>query len=228
MATKISELNSVIGAGARTNKYRVLFPYLGKEIDIMCHEVSSPGRALGVVDVYLKGREIKIAGDRGDAGQITISFYNDPSLLVRNFFLKLISEVQSYEAPMTIDAELVRNYVSSAESLGLGGITNIYNSAINVIDYFNQIRYNLENLSGFVSGAFGQELKPFYQSDIVIQQLGDDEQIMSETILMDAWVNDVSEIQYTDESGDISRTTITISHSGIKLRDSENISTIGL
>jgi hypothetical protein len=220
MATKISELKTIMGSGARTNKYRVIFPYFGRDFDIQVHEVTSPGAGIGVVDVYLKGREYKIAGDRGDSGSIEMSFYNDQYLIIRNFFLRYIQNIQSYETPITIDAETIGDYSKLISDItGIGLIDDIYSGVITGIDYFEQIKYNIFNISGFVSSITGSDIMPFYQTDIVIQQLDEDERAVSEMVLHNAFISNVSDIQYTDETGDISRTTLTINYSGFKVND---------
>jgi hypothetical protein len=220
MATKISELKSIMGAGARTNKYRVIIPYFGRDFDIQVHEVTSPGAGIGVVDVYLKGREYKIAGDRGDAGSINISFYNDQYLLIRNFFLRYIQNIQSYDTPITINAETISDYTKLITDLtGIDLIDNVYNGIISGIDYFNQIKYNIFAITGFVSSLSGKDIMPFYQTDMVIQQLDEQERVVSEMVLHNAFISSVSDIQYTDETGDISRTTLTINYSGFKIND---------
>ena len=84
--SKIRELEAVLGSGARNNKYRVIFPYFGREIDIQTHDVTAPGRSMGVAEVYLKGRKYQLAGDRSDEGTITLTFYNDPEMIIRRFF----------------------------------------------------------------------------------------------------------------------------------------------
>jgi len=221
MAVKLSELVQTLGSGARTNKYRVIFPFFGKELDIQCHEVSSPGRSIGVVDVYLKGREYKIAGDRADTSQITLVFYNDPNLIIRNFFLRVISEIQSYNTPDTVNTESIRNYVQTAsEIFNAPGLNDLYSGIIGGINLINQVSYNIDNVLGFASGLTGGEISPGYQYDISIQQLDEKGNVASETILMNAWISEVSEIQYTDETGEVSSTELTINYTGIKIKDS--------
>jgi hypothetical protein len=189
-------------------------------MDIQCHSAVSPGRSIGVVDVYLKGREYKVAGDRADSAQIRVSFYNDPNLIIRNFFLRFLAQIQDYNTPDTINAESIRNYVNIASNvLDTGVLNTVYNSVIGSLDYFNQITYNLNNLVGFASGLTGNEISPFYQGDIVIQQLNHDGDVVSETVLMNAWTSEISDIEYNDETGEVSSTSLTINYTGTRLRD---------
>jgi len=219
MSRKLYELRASIGAGARTNKYRVHFPYLGKNLDIQCHNVQSPGRSIGTVDVYLKGREFKIAGDRADEGSITLTFYNDPELLLRRFFLKIIGGIQNYQTPVSI-AVVDASYSEQLNSI-LGTISSTISDITNA---YNQIKYNINGLmysSGLYYGTY--DGKPWYQTDIKILQLGPDEETLVETVLHNAFVSDVSALEYTDETGEISQTTLTITYSGISYGNDKEI-----
>ena len=96
---KIRELESIVREGARTNKYRLLIPFGGREIDIRCHDINAPGRSIGVAEVFLKGRKFQLAGDRSEEGSFTMTFYNDPKLELRNELLNMIDDIQSYYVP---------------------------------------------------------------------------------------------------------------------------------
>jgi len=97
--SKIREIEYIMGAGARTNKYRVLIPFGGREIDIQCHDVNAPGRSMGVAEVFLKGRKYQLAGDRADEGSLTLTFYNDPELILRTTLLDMVNDIQDYNVP---------------------------------------------------------------------------------------------------------------------------------
>jgi len=203
MAIKINELIRTIGSGARTNKYRVLFPLLGRDFDIQCHEFQSAGRSLGVVDIYLRGREFKLAGDRADDGSFTISFYNDPNLQIRNFFLRMIAVVQDYVTPVTVNAAL-ENDLTLFDRL---------QDAINRLEgYITEVKHNLTSLLNIAGFEFG--MGTWYMTDITVQQLDENENISSTIIFHECFISDVSEIQYSDETGDISKTTLTFSYTG--------------
>jgi hypothetical protein len=267
MSQKLQELQQQIGAGSRSNKYRVLFPYFGRDIDIQTHEITSPGRNIGVVDVYVKGREIKVAGDRADEGSITMSIYNDPDLIIRRFFLKVIAGIQNYQTPQSLSDSLsefedllgtaiLNERIDGFTSTGLAGSNplvrntgidslisgTIIGDALNVVtqinDAYNEIKYNWSSIRNFVNN-FNPNLIPqkifgmmvpslystnygadyvgdyWYQTDIKIQQLGPNQEVLTETTLWNAFVSSVSEIQYSDETGDITKTSITINYSGV-------------
>jgi hypothetical protein len=193
-AQKIAELGMVVKSGARNNKYRIQLPYAGKEVDILCHEINSPGRSIGTAEVFLKGRKYILAGDRSDDNSTELTFYNDPGLQLRTLFLNLIEGVQPYYTP---------NYVSPSD--------HIVQSVDTIGGYLDQIRYNLSSIS---AAPMTKDSTPWYQTDIVIEQLDDKMNVTSKNVLMDAFVSSVGDIQYTDETGEVSSTTVTFTHNG--------------
>ena len=106
MALKIKELESIIGPGARSNKYRVLFPSFGRELDIQTHNITVPGASIGVSEVFLKGRKYQLAGDRSDEGTCSMTIYNDPGLNLRTFLMKTIDSIQSYSLGRTFGGQI--------------------------------------------------------------------------------------------------------------------------
>ncbi len=208
MAIKINEILHRLKSGARTNKYRVIIPLLGRDFDIQCHEVSSAGRSIGTAEVFLRGRKFLLAGDRSDEGTIQISFYNDPHLSIRNFFLRYIEAIQSYATPVSVDETSA--LLSNGE---ISALTLMRDAVANLEGYISELKHNLDSLLSiagfdfFISG-------PWYQSEFTIQQLDENEDVVSTTIFHNAWISEVSEIQYTDETGDISKTTLTITYTG--------------
>ena len=208
MAIKINELINTIGSGARSNKYRVLMPFMGREFDIMCHEATTPGRSLGTVDIVLRGREYKVAGDRADENTIQLTFYNDPHLATRNFFLRYIEAIQSFATPVS---------VSQTQLLKSQGKLNAYQTIQNSLNtlkgYVTEVKHNLGSLlslGGFEFFGTGA----WYQMEMTIQQLDENENIATQTVLHNAWISEVSEIQYTDDTGEITKTTLTIVYTG--------------
>ncbi len=265
MSRKLHELQQTIGAGARSNKYRVLFPYFSQELDIQCHDIQSPGRSIGTVDIYLKGREFKAAGDRADQGTITLTFYNDPEFLIRRFFLKIIGGIQNYQTPQSIDQSMfeiansgdilpndLNTYLNSIKNsetgstipnLGINGLLGkVTDTVLAINNAYNQIKNNfnsIQTMAKSLSSGGLQELskemdvtsvgygfyvgKPWYMTDIKVLQLGPDEENLVETTLHNAFVSEVSQLEYTDEIGEISQTTLTITYSGISYGNDKEI-----
>ena len=220
--SKIQDLERVIKAGARNNKYRVHFPVFGEQMDIQVHDISAPGRGLGVAEVYLKGRKYQIAGDRGDDDSTTITFYNDPNLKLRRFFLQAISDIQSYGSPAGISS-----YESAPSAFTLRDQNNEFNLSSllgkdaevveDIMDKYDQIKYNLGALSKISDNPRRTRRSQsgsaaWYQYDIIIEQMDHNDQPISQTILHNAFVTNVSPLEYQDEIGDISTTQLTIAY----------------
>ena len=254
--TKISELQNTIGAGARNNKYRILFPYFGKEIDVQTHLISAPGRSIGEVEVYLKGRKYKLAGDRADEGTFDMTLYNDEDLLIRRFFLQIIAGIQNYKTPKSIDS--AKNYEGDFSDLAKvnPSFSNEYNltntgiigAGFKLYNAYKQIRQNIASIQNSISklkddfnsggilgiitkngtGGYGlYDGSPWYMSDVRIQQLDSNGDTITETILHNAFVTSVGPIEYTDETGEITSSTVSISYSGVTYgTDNENKMTL--
>ena len=158
--SKISQIESLLLSGARTNKYRVMFSRLGREIDILCHDVQLPGIEMGIAEVYIKGRKLKLAGDRGDGAEITMNFYNEETLGTRNYLIGLMQKMQNY----------TQGWASQSG------------------DYFFEVK---------------------------IQQLDHDERVSSQTILHNAFLSSVGDIEYTDETGEVSLTPLVIQYTDL-------------
>jgi hypothetical protein len=212
MSLKINELVQTLGSGARTNKYRIIIPILGRELDIQCHSVTSPGKTIGTTEVFLRGRKFLIAGDRADEGTIQFSFYNDESLLLRNFFLASIDSLQSYETPITIDVTAAQNLATSL--LDVAGATIGAETFGRLKEVVSEVQSNLNSLATLMNYGTAGGLTDWYMSDVYIQQLDSDGNIVSEMILNSAFVSEVSEIEYTDETGEISKTNVTLTYTG--------------
>ncbi len=261
--SKIRDTLAMVKSGARTNKYRLLFPLFGQEIDILCHASSNPGREMGTVEVFLKGRKYTMAGDMSDEGTWTITIYNTEDFLVRSFFLKIISGIQNFNSPITLDDEYGQmhdvfsgfNYTGSGsnlyetesnigtydflKSIGKDGLSDAM-ASVNTV--YNEMRNNwntvnraIDNVRDLVSDtvpiqAAGRVTstqaiyngdgyyisRPWYMTDIVIQQLDSNDEPVTETRLNNAFATAVGGIDYTDEVGEVSTTEITFTFSGIE------------
>lgn len=121
--SKINEILHVIQAGSRANKYQILYPVFGGEIDIVCHATTLPGREITPVDVFVKGRKIQYAGESTDEGTWSMTIYNTPDLLHRRFFLKMIGGIHSFNTPdyITDNGGLDASDISGSNSISAEG-----------------------------------------------------------------------------------------------------------
>ncbi len=243
---KINEALRVIKSGARANKYRVLYPVFGKDIDIICNATSVPGRELGTTDVFVKGRKYQLASEMADDGTWEMTIYNTPDLLHRRFFLKMIGGVHNFQTPdyLMDGGSIPKTTLQAGTRFDVAGdanqgdsLSNIFNnidSAVTSINQaYNDIKYVYNSalktkeslkkaingdwnaLEALVSGA-GYNSTPWYQQEIVIQQLDHENRTVATTMLNNCFVTSVGPIEYSDESPEITTSTITFAYSGIE------------
>lgn len=260
--SKTTELLNLVKAGARSNKYRIIFPFFSEDIDILCNSTSSPGREMGTTEIFLKGRKFNIAGDMSDDGTWEFTIYNTPDLLVRRFFLKVVGGIQNFQTPETIEASFegasnltpvygglnnsnlgtVGGVIDSGilDVIGLGGvgdaISSINGAYQDMKSNWNTIKAlpttvtnSLENGFSLVTNINSNNPyanRPWYMSDVKIQQLDHNDEVISETLLNNAFITSVSPIEYNDELGEISTTTLTFTYSGIEYGNEREIRVI--
>ncbi len=153
--SKINETLSLIKSGARTNRYKILYPVFGNEIDIICFASSMPGRELSTVEAYVKGRKFLLAGEMADEGSWEMSIYNTPDHIHRRFFLKMIGGVHNFQTPEYLNdggsipppsLDGGTNYSVSGTSVpassGLGGfIGRLSNASTKINTAYNDLKY---------------------------------------------------------------------------------------
>lgn len=95
MSNTISELKSVLGAGARTNKFEVEFELAGlyspdklRDIgNLLAKESSFPGKSIPVSEAYFRGRKTLLQGMTDYGNTWTVTFYETEDHTVRTWFL---------------------------------------------------------------------------------------------------------------------------------------------
>lgn len=248
---KIHETLRTIKAGARNNKYRVMYPILGEELDIVCNATTNPGREMGTVDVFIKGRKVQYAAESQEEGTWELTMYNDPTLQHRNFFLETMNAIHNFGEPQyLVDNGGVENSDFGINAINLGtnatgGSTNdfsgwgkfgdfvagvegavsaantAYNNISNAFVQFQRVGRSVKDFtSGDLTGL--QEVfninsyrRPWYMTEIVIEQLDHNGFKVSRTILHNAFISNVGPIDYSDETGEVSTSAITFTYSGI-------------
>ncbi len=245
--SKIMETLSTIQAGARNNKYRLVYPVqeINTELDIVCNASSMPQREMGTVDVFIKGRKYLLAGEIEDTGEWEITIYNTPDHMLRRFFLELISAIHSYSSPdylldpgQVSESDLRSIRISATASGGNNSVSNQFTGLLSsvgttvqkidkAITSLNQVFKKGEgivntikdgNLETLVYGP-GFISRPWYQQDIIIQQLDHEDQPIVQAKLQNAFITNVGSVDFTDEVGDISTTSLTFAYSGVEYQD---------
>jgi hypothetical protein len=120
----------------------------GQEIDILCHSASNPGRGMGQVEVFLKGRKYQMAGDMSNEDSWTMTIYNTQDFLVRSFFLKVIAGIQNFNTPVTLDETYsASNIYSGFNYSGQGSNQYNENFSDNHYEFLKSIGF------GYLSGT---------------------------------------------------------------------------
>ena len=97
MATnKIREIEGVLGAAGRQNKYRFAFAWPKgiqgvsdlKEVDVLAKSTTAPERELGTIDLWNQGRKHVIPGDTAFSNTWTVDFYLGESHEIRYDMIK--------------------------------------------------------------------------------------------------------------------------------------------
>jgi T4-like virus tail tube protein gp19 len=128
--------SNLLGGGARPNQFRVELSFPGlvsgttnaaKKAQFLCKAASLPGSAINIANVFYRGREVKLAGERVFQNW-QISVINDTDFAIRDSFerwMQVINNVKdntgstnplSYTAQMAVH-QLDRN----------GGVIKSYN-----------------------------------------------------------------------------------------------------
>ncbi len=120
--------------GARANKFEVI---VANKVDIsadekftfMCKGASLPVAELGSVDLFYKGRAIKVIGDRPPFPNWVVTVYNDEDFKVRNAFERWNSAMNAHRGNVMVApiSTAIRSYKSDAlvKHFSMGGETVI-------------------------------------------------------------------------------------------------------
>lgn len=204
----ISELLSVIESGARKNKYRVTVSTLNgidNDINTLCHAASLPGRNLTPTEVTVKGRKAQLRGETSYDGTWEMTIYNTENMEARDYFINWMVEV--HNTNMNPDGFL-GNF--SVNGVSLNQVASAVNSISN-------------RVNNFVSNPFGFGIAAPYQRDIKIEQLDNKGKETYEMYLRGAFPTSVGAVDYDDQAGEISTTTITFAYTDIEVGSASDI-----
>jgi len=111
-SSKVQELKSTLGLGARANKYRVMLaapvgPKDDKKIDTLCKGGPIPAKSIGQIEVWTQGRKLIIAGDAAYENTWSLTFYNTQDHELRKLFddwLVFIDDMENHKRKVTTNA----------------------------------------------------------------------------------------------------------------------------
>jgi hypothetical protein len=98
--------------------------------------------------------------------------------------------------------ELVHNF--DAPNVMGGSVLASAESALNVYD---QVVHNVKTVQNYVSQT---NASGWYQGNVTIEQLGNHNNPVGATVVHNAFITEVGAIEYQDEVGDVSTTTVTL------------------
>jgi len=200
----ISELKTIIGAGARDNKYRVYVPMdddLGGELDVLVQSTTLPGKTLIPTEVIVRGRKTYLRGEMSFNGAWEMTFFNTEDMKTRNYFIDWMNQVH--------DTNM--NSAGLLGGLSIGGIS--LNSAVRAVKgTIDAVKGIVENPLSLMTG-----IQPVYQRDLKIEQLNWNGEGTTYVKLIGAFPTDVSAIEYKDSNGEVSTTTVTFAYTDVEV-----------
>jgi hypothetical protein len=104
MANKIREIEGVLNAGGRANKYRVSFAWpTGVQgntnlaaVDILAKSALAPDKTIGTIDLWNQGRKLVIPGDTAFSNSWALDFYLSENHEIRIDMLKWLEACDNF------------------------------------------------------------------------------------------------------------------------------------
>lgn len=173
-------------------------------MDIICHSASLPGRVITPVDITLKGKKTQIVGETDLSNSWTATFYNDSEMKIRKYFTRWIESLHSLE------------YESGSGLFpSLGGIARAIKSNVRSLQRtVNSLKNN--SLTNILNG---QVEIPYYQKDIIVQQLNGNNEPIFEVTILGAFPINIEDIALDSTNSELSSTSVTFSFTDIKTKD---------
>ncbi len=108
--------------GARANKFNVIAnnkvdPSGDVKFNYTCKGASLPAAALGSIDLYYKGRPVKLLGDRPPFDNWIVTVYNDEDFLVRNAFMRWNSAMNAHQGNIMSGIVTVNPYSYKSDQI---------------------------------------------------------------------------------------------------------------
>lgn len=196
----INSLLTTVRSGARNNKYKVFIPVSsdsGRNMDVLCHATTLPGRIITPTEVIIKGHKCFLAGETSLDGVWEATFYNTEDMEERKYFINWMREIHENSLPSTTQKD--ENSLMKIKS----DIDKSFGILKNIIS--DPFKLFLD------AGA----IMPYYQREIQIHQLDNNGNTSSFVSLIGAFPTSVSSIEYVDSAGEVSTTTITFNYNDI-------------
>lgn len=202
----IDDLLNSVNSGARRNKYRVLIPIIDKElsreVSILCHASSLPGRTLVPTEVVIKGRKVQMRGETSFDGSWEMTVYNTENMKIRQYFLDWMQQVHN-------------THINPTGLVGtIPGAESFVNQANNVVGAAKGVAQTINNIGSNPLALINAQ--PAYQRDIKIEQLNSRGEVEAEVLLIGAFPTAVAAVDLDDATGEVSTSTITFAYSDMQ------------
>lgn len=104
-SSKINELKTAIGAGARVNRYKIeltipaTVPTKGNwtNADLLCKASTFPSMTVAQIEVFNQGRKLLIPGDTSYTNTWTVSFYNTADHVLRTDIISWMRSMDHFQ-----------------------------------------------------------------------------------------------------------------------------------
>lgn len=101
----LSKVKGILKSGARLNKYRVLFAFPGnlkvesslEELSLLCKSASAPAMSIGVVEVSIQGRKLRLPGETSYEGSWTCEFYLNEDHKIRRDLIQWMKATDNFQ-----------------------------------------------------------------------------------------------------------------------------------
>lgn len=99
----LKELKSTLGAGARTNRFKIIIPapkdlnFNSKEITTLVRSTSLPTKSFADIEFFIHGKKVSVAGDVEFSDTITFSFIDTEDHKIRTLFDNWMIYIDSFK-----------------------------------------------------------------------------------------------------------------------------------
>lgn len=183
----ISDLKKTIGNGLFANKYLLemyspIASMNASKLNLLCKSAKFPERTISTADVWRLGRKYNVRGETRYGDTMTLTFVEDDTASVREFFdtwLKLVDDSGTASVLDTSSYESAISTISSISSGTEAATTNLIKSTLDA-DYASAVAT--------------------YQSDVSVWSLNNEKTKVYGYKYQNCYPTGISSVEFTDES----------------------------
>lgn len=103
---QLSKVKGILKAGARSNKFRVLFSFPPnlkvesslEEVSLLCKAASVPSATISTVEISIQGRKLRLPGETGYDGTSSFEFFLSEDHRIRRDMLQWMKATDNFQA----------------------------------------------------------------------------------------------------------------------------------